>query len=333
MDESILEWLLEPENPGVRYLALRELLDYPPDNEELISAREVAYSQGPIGTILAAMDPQGFWVEPGPGYNPKYRSTVWALILLAQLGASVSVDERIQRACTYLVEHALTVNGQFTMTGTPSGTIDCLQGNLCWALGELGYEDPRLEIAGEWMARSVTGEGIEPVESKSADRRYYGGNCGPLFACGGNNKLSCAWGGAKIIMALSRLPQSQQTPLVQRAIQSGVAFFFSVDPSAANYPSGWASKPSQNWWKFGFPVFYVTDILQIVEALVGLGYGGDPRLANAIAIIQEKQDDQGRWLLEYDYSGKTWGDYGQKKQANKWVSLRALRVLKAINRT
>ena len=49
------------------------------------------------------MDHDGFWVEPGPGYNPKYRSTVWAVILLAQLGASVKEDKRIshRRANTF----------------------------------------------------------------------------------------------------------------------------------------------------------------------------------------------------------------------------------------
>jgi hypothetical protein len=107
-----------------------------------------------------------------------------------------------------------------------------------------------------------------------------------------------------------------------------VDFLFSVDPAEANYPSGFSSKPSGNWWKFGFPVFYVTDLLQIVEALVGLDCGSDPRLANALALIRDKQDDQGRWALEYDYAGKTWGDFGPKKQSNPWVTLRALRVLK-----
>ena len=50
-------------------------------------------------------------------------------------------------------------------------------------------------------------------------------------------------------------------------------FLLSVDPAAAAYPSGYSAKPSQTWWKFGFPVFYVTDLLQNVEALVNLGYG------------------------------------------------------------
>jgi hypothetical protein len=70
--------------------------------------------------------------------------------------------------------------------------------------------------------------------------------------------------------------------------------------------------------------------LQLVEALARLGYGRDPRLQNAIALIRQKADGEGRWPLEYDYSGKTWVDFGPKKQPNKWVTLRALRVLKLI---
>jgi hypothetical protein len=77
----------------------------------------------------------------------------------------------------------------------------------------------------------------------------------------------------------------------------------------------------------------VTDILQIIEALAALGYGRDPRLANALHLIRQKQDDQGRWALDYDYTGKTWSDFGQKKQPNPWVSLRALRVLKSAGPT
>lgn len=158
------------------------------------------------------MDPSGYWCEPGPGYNPKYRSTVWSMIMLAQLGASVKEDERIARACAYVLEHALTANGQFTMSGAPSGTIDCLQGNLCWSLTELGCDDPRLEKAYEWMARSVTGAGIAPLDESKAPVRYYAGKCGPLFACGANYKLACAWGGIKVMLAFSSLPAARRTP-------------------------------------------------------------------------------------------------------------------------
>jgi len=325
-----LSWLLEPDASGVRYLAMRDLLSLPTDDPEICAARKAAHLEGHIATILAEMKEAGFWSQPGPGYNPKYWSTVWSVIMLAQLGASVKEDQRIAQACAYLMEHALTSGGHFTASGAPSGTADCLQGDLCWALVELGFDDPRLATAFEWMARSVTGEGVAPVENRQAKVRYYAGKCGPIFACGANNKLPCAWGAAKVMLAFSKWPVDRRTPVIVDAIKQGVDFLFSVDPAEADYPSGWSDKPSGNWWKFGFPVFYVTDLLQIVEALVDLGYGNDPRLANALAIIREKQDGQGRWPLEYDYAGKTWVNFGAKKQPNKWVTLRALRVLKMV---
>lgn len=327
---SALSWLLEPDSPGVRYLALRDLLDCPPNDPELVAARQVAHTQGPIAAIVAQMKPASYWVEPGPGYNPKYRSTVWAVIMLAQLGAAAAQDERIARACAYLLEQALTPGGHFTASGAPSGTADCLQGNLCWALVELGCDDPRLASAFEWMARSVTGEGVASPTARQAAVRYYAGKCGPGFACGSNNKLPCAWGAVKVMQAFSRWPLARRTPLIERAMRQGVDFLLSTDPAVADYPAGYSDKPSGNWWKFGFPLFYVTDLLQNVEVLVSLGYGREPRLANALAIIRDKQDGQGRWLLDYDYAGKTWVDFGAKKQPNKWVTLRALRVLRAV---
>jgi hypothetical protein len=326
--EQVLPWLLEAEAPGVCYLAMRDLLDLPKDDPQLLAVQAEAHEKGPIAAILAEVKPEGYWVEPGPGYLPKYYSTVWCMTMLAQLGASAQLDERISRGCAYVLDHSLTALGQFSASGTPSATVDCLQGNLCMALVSMGYEDPRLELAYDWMARSVTGEGIAPATDRRAEVRYYAGNCGPNFACGANDKLPCAWGAAKVMLAFSIWPVERRTALMEAAINAGVDFLFSVDPATAAYPSGYASKPSGNWWKFGFPVFYVTDLLQIVEALVRLGYGNDPRLANALALIQAKQDPSGRWMLEYDYRGKTWVDFGDKKQPNKWVTLRALTALK-----
>lgn len=325
---SSVDWLLEPDNIGVKYLTSRYLLKTEPN--QLEDLEHQAHSRGPISEVLANMEKEGYWCQPKAGYNPKYTGTVWSIILLSQLGASIKMDKRIATACAYLVDHTLIKSGQFTMNGLPSGTMDCLQGNQCAALLDLEYEDPRIDSALEWMARTVTGEGIAPMSDKSAPVRFYAGKCGPNFACGANNKLPCAWGAVKVMLAFSKLPLEKRTPLINRAIDAGVDFLFSRDPAKADYPCGYANKPSGNWWKFGFPVFYVTDLLQNVEALVGLGYGKDPRLSNALNIIREKQDAQGRWKLEYDYSGKIWVDFGAKGQPNKWVTLRALKVLQKV---
>ncbi len=324
---AALDWLLEPTDPGVHYLALRDLAGLPADAPELLSARQAAHRHGPIALVLDAMDPAGYWAKPGPGYNPKYTSTVWSIILLAQLGACIEEDPRIATACAYLLENNLNPGGQFSTGKGPSGTVDCVQGNLTAALVEMGCRDPRLEKAYEWIARSVTGAGVAPITDRKAPVRYYSYKHGPGFLCAANNYQPCAWGAVKIMLALAACPPEWQTPLIQAATQQGVDFLLSIDPAQATYPTFTGGAPSGNWWKFGFPVFYITDLLQILEALAPLGLGADPRLKNAIAFIQSRQDAQGRWLLEYNYTGKTWGDFGPKKQPNKWVTLRALRVL------
>jgi hypothetical protein len=327
---DLLSWLLEADAPGIRYLALRDLMECLPEDTELIAACRAAHRTGPIADILNAMAPAGYWVKPGAGYTQRYRSGVWSLIMLAQMGASIQEDERIGRACHYMLEHALSVGGQFSTNNTPSGTVDCLQGNLCWALTALGCEDTRLTTAFEWMARSVTGEGIAANPESEAPVHYFAWKCAPNFACNFNKKLPCGWGAVKVMLAFSVLPLEKRTPIIERAIEKGVDFLFSVDPATAAYPVKNGGKPSRDWWKFGFPVFYVTDLLQIVEALAALGYGKDPRLARAVDIIREKQGNDGRWLLEYNYQSKTWVDFGEKNQPNKWVTLRAYRVLKRI---
>ena len=328
--KGVLDWLLEPEDAGVRYLALRDLVKA--NNAELTAAKKAAHTRGPIAKVLFKMDKKGFWGNPGPGYFPLYTGTAWAVILLAQLGATIDMDKRIATACAYILDHSLTKYGHFTYSGLPSGTLICLQGNLCYSLLELGCTDPRLDMAYELMARIVTGEGIAPMTDRKAPLRYYAADlCGPGYACGGTYRKPCAWGAIKIMLAFGKLPVEKRTPMMNTAIKMGVDFLLSKDPAKCDYPIGYSpkptGKPSQNWWKFGFPSFYVCDVLQNVEALIRLGYGKDTRLANALQLIRDKQDNLGRWLMEHNYAGKTWGDFGPKKQPNKWVTLRALRVL------
>ena len=275
------------------------------------------------------MNAEGWWVRPGAGYTAKYKGGVWSLIFLSQMGMAITMDKRIETACRYYLDHAFTEKGQLSVNGTPSYTIDCLQGNMLTTLLDLGYEDPRLDGAFEWMARTTTGEGISPTSDKKSEIRYYAYKCGPDFACGANRGHLCAWGGTKVMLAFSRLPLKKRTPLIIRAIERGADKFFKIDPVTAKYPQRLPdTPPNRDWWKFGFPVFYITDLLQLAEALVGLGLGKDPRLAKTLQLIRDKQDENGCWSLEYHYASKTWVDIPAPEQPNKWVTLRALKVLK-----
>jgi hypothetical protein len=327
LNSNPIEWLLNSPAPEIRDMALGDLMDVPAADSRRIAARQESISNGNIGLVLSHMEPEGYWVKPGPGYGPKYKSTVWAVTLLGQLGAKVTDDPRIETACQYVLDNAMAAHGQMTYNGAKGGTFDCLQGNLTRALLQMGCADPRLDRAMEWTAATVTGEGIAPITEKKAEKRYTSYNCGPNFACGANNKQPCAWGAVKIMLALSLVPVEKRTPLIQNAIRHGVDFFLGVDPVTADWPSI-TGKPSRDWWMFGFPVYYVTDLLQMAEAMTALGYGKDPRMASLMELILSKQDDQGRWKLEYRYGSKTWGNYGKGGAPNEWVTVRALRVIK-----
>lgn len=327
-----LAWLLEEDgkNPGVRYFALTDLLGQPLHDPQAVAARQEIMERGPVPAILAAQDPAGYWVQPGAGYYPKYRGTVWSLVYLAQLGADPR-DSRVRAGGEYLLAHGLASTGVLTATTSPSGSIQCLSGNLGAALLDLGFgADKRLWRALELMARYATGEGIASAEDHKAPLRYYrSGSCGPGFRCSANNKLPCAWGAVKVLRALSRIPKASRTPTMEAALTASVDMLFSVDPVTADYPAGYSAKPSSSWFKFGFPVFYVTDVLQTAEALTDAGYGGDPRLDATYELIESKRDGAGRWTMEYSYKGKTWMDVEERDKPSKWVTLRALRVLRS----
>jgi hypothetical protein len=326
-----LPWLLESDQtqPAVRFFTLRDILGIEAAAREVIEARAKIMTSGPVPAILAAQNPAGYWEKPGAGYGPKYTGTQWSLIFLAQLGAD-GTNPAVRGGCEYLLKHATSINGGFSMDGTPSGFIQCMAGNLGAALIDFGLgNDPRVEAALDWLARTVTGEGVAGASEKETSRRYYrSGNSGPNFACAGNTDMPCAWGAVKVMTALAKIPISRRTPQIESAVSQGINFLLSGDPAKADYPSP-TGKANLSWFKFGYPLGYVTDVLQNLEALTALGEAKNPRLEKALELLLSKQDAQGRWKMEYTYNGKTWADIETKGKPSKWVTLRALRVLKA----
>jgi hypothetical protein len=319
-----LAWLLEPDeaNPGVRYFALRDLLDRPETDSDVIAAQEAVMTTGPVPVILKAQAPEGYWVKPGGGYSPKYQGTVWQIIFLVELGAALT-DERVRQGCEYLLNHSLAPNNAFSISQrpVPSTTLHCLNGNLLSALLRLGYiGDPRVQAALDWQVQAITGQG---------QIRYYpSGTNAPGFACGINQGQPCGWGAAKAMKALLSIPPEQRTPAIRQAVEVGAEFLLSRDPAVADYP--YSERVSSSWFKFGFPLSYWSDVLEVTAVLAQLGYGHDPRLSNALDYILNKQDSQGRWRLENTLNStlRVWVSIERKGQPSKWITLRALRVLK-----
>ncbi len=321
-----LPWLLERGDPAVRHLALRYLLDQSEDAPEVRRARTAAMRSGPIAATLAAQDPAGFWVKPGAGYAAKYTGTVWSLIFLEQMGADAG-DPRIRAACEYVLTHAITDSGGFGMSGSiserpppPSTVVHCLNGNLLRSMIAFGWlDDERVRRAIAWEASAITGDGH--------DRFFVSTTSAPGFACGVNGGEPCGWGAAKAMRGLAAIPPRRRTKQVRAAVETGIGFLLSVDPATAAYPT--ATSISSSWFKLGFPSGYVADVLQVGEVLADLGKASDPRLVNTVDLVVSKQTPGGRWLNEYSYAGKTWFDVDRRGEPSKWVTLRAMRFLRA----
>jgi hypothetical protein len=316
-----LPWLLEDENPSVRYFALRDLLDRKKNDRDVLAAKAAIMQSAPVKRILGAQKPEGYWVKPGNGYSPKYQSTAWQVLFLAELGADPT-HRQIQLACEYLLTHARANSGGFSgLAGAiPSGVIHCLNGNLVWSLIALGRgNDDRVRGALEWLAGSITGDDFDAFNSIVP---------GPGFKCGVNGKQPCAWGAVKSLRALASVPKTWQNARVNKATGMASELLLSHDLAQADYP--YTARVSGEWFKFGFPLSYTSDVLEASLALVQADCGNDPRLKNAVAFILSKQDHQGRWAMKHSLNGKMWVDFERKGKPSKWVTLRALRVLKAI---
>ena len=54
-----LSWLLEPDSPGARYLALRDVVGADEAGAELRTSRCAGPRDGPIAAVLSQMDPAG----------------------------------------------------------------------------------------------------------------------------------------------------------------------------------------------------------------------------------------------------------------------------------
>jgi hypothetical protein len=65
------EWLLEKDNPSVKYFALTEILDMPTDNPEVITAKKSIMTDGAVPMILSKMDSGGYWEAPASLYTAK----------------------------------------------------------------------------------------------------------------------------------------------------------------------------------------------------------------------------------------------------------------------
>jgi hypothetical protein len=317
-------WLLEKDNPSVRYFTLTDIQGKLENDSEAKKAKDDIMKVGLVPEILTKQNNEGYWETPKSFYTAKYRGTVWQLVILAELGAD-GKDERVKKACEFILENSQDhESGGFSMNasgktggGRHSEVIPCLTGNMVWSLIRFGYlEDPQVRRGVNWITTYQRfDDGIkDPPKGWPYDR---------FEMCWG--KHTCHMGAVKTLKALAEIPANKRSKDVIDTIEKGAEHMLEHHIHKRSHDLSRVSKPG--WLRFGFPPMYQTDVLEILGILTRLGYK-DKRMQEAIDLVISKQDDQGRWKMENTFNGRFQVEIEQKGKPSKWITLNALKVLK-----
>ena len=278
---------------------------------------------GVVPKILAKQKDEGYWETAERFYTAKYKGTAWQLIILAELGAD-GKDERVRAACEFILENSqdresggFSYHSAKTGGGQRSGVIPCLTGNMVWSMIRIGYlGDPRVQRGIDWI---VTYQRFDDKIKAAPEGWPYD----RWKTCWG--KHTCHMGVVKALKALAEIPVNERSEDVKDTIEQGVEYVLKHHVHKRSHNLSRVSKPG--WLRFGFPLMYQTDALEVLGILTKLGYR-DKRMQEAVDLVISKQDDQGRWKLESTFNGRFQVNIEQKGKPSKWITLNALKALK-----
>ena len=306
---SVIRWLLDSD-PSIRWQAMRDLIGAPAD--EVADERARVATEGVGRRLLALQGVDGRW--GGAAWNRGWNSTMHVLSLLRELGLDPASDQA--RRAVGLVRDRVTWHG--------CGPPEC-DGNPFFA-GELEpCINGQVAASGAYFGQDVRGIVDRLLAEQLADG---GWNC---EAANGSTRSSfnttiCVLealleyelaGGSSAEVTEARL-RGQDYLLERRMFRRR-----STGEVIERDRKGDAA-----WTRFAFPTWWHYDVLRGLEYLRRAGVAPDERVAEAIDLVASKHDDDGRWPLETQYSGKmpVETDEGED-QPSRWNTLRALRVL------
>lgn len=289
-------WLLDPENPSVRYWVLVDIFDRPADDPDVQQARAALAEQPLVKELFALQHPEGYW---GDDETKPYtaQGAVTVLTLLHMLG--VTPDTRTSAGCDSFLRFCQHERGGFSMTkNLRSGIFPCTTGQHLPFLMYFGFgDDPRVRAAFAFL-----------LEDMSTDE---------ALDCARYQHRACLWGAIAALNGLAVLPRDMQSALPQRVVKQLADGLLD-----AKYDFEGEHK---RWFTFGVPRAW--DIISALQALAAHGYAHDARFMALLELILERQDDQGRWLC--GSVSRTW-PVEKRNQPSKWITLDVLRLLKKV---
>ncbi len=302
-EQDLVPWLLQATTPSIRYITLRRLLGRPEHDPEVQAAWLEMEATGPIPTILAGQTPAGNWAGERSYYTPKYVSTHWSMLLLAELAADDS-DPRLQQGAAFMLAATREELEQYGREQRYN--FSCFYGNLLRYALHCGFaDDARVQGVVDYLANDArTG-----------------------WRCVINDDVPCAWGAARALWGLAALPAADRSAEVEAAIEGGLVFLLEGGRLAAGeYPG---PRVHSLWKRLNFPLFYQADVLFVLRVLEELGTLDRPGAQEALEWLAGGRRKNGRWRGAGPFRRRTWRGLFPPEETDRWVSLHAAVVLQA----
>jgi len=247
-------------------------------------------------------------------YSPNFKSTLWTLLLLADIKAPVDIPQikpsiRLITERFYDPEH-----GIFRLPGMINFPIPCLNGNMIYLRHyfETSHSETLDKIIGFFAAYQRFDDG----DFKTPKSYPYCSN----NSCYG--KHTCYWGVTKLLKGISFIPKIQRTKEAQQLIENCIDFVLHHEVCFRSHNRD--KFLHGDIGKLTFPNFYKSDFLEILW-LLAREEVRDRRMSRALALLRSRMKDGGFWELEKSMNIIV--SIGQKDCANAFITERATEVL------
>lgn len=302
-DVPFEDWLLKAQTPTIRFLTLSLLQERDEADPEVKNAYQEIMETGPVTTILSGQTEVGNWHPEHSYYTPKYVSTHWSMMLLAELNADGS-DKRLARGVDYML--TATRDELTKALDNSKHGLSCFWGNLLRYALHCGYhDDPQVESIIHYLEHDALAEG---------------------WRCPYNDELPCAWGAARSLWGLAIIPLELRSTKTKSMIDQGLEFLLSTHRLVeANYPT--SGRVHTLWSRMNFPLFYQADILFVLRVVAELGALDHPGVQPAIEWLISRRNLNRRWRGSSPFRQRTWKGLADVEETNRWVSLHAALIL------
>lgn len=250
-------------------------------------------------------------------YTPTFRSTLWTLILLADL--------ELDRNDTRVIKPLLDLQNQFFderyniySLQDDHLPIPCLNGNMiyldCYFNGELSEKS---ELAIDFFYKNQRfddGEYVEAENEFCKNKSCYG-------------KHTCYWGIVKLFKGLSFIPNEMRDYKINELLEKCINFVLIHNVCfSSRKPDKVMIKKID---KLTFPNMYKGDFLEILWLLKRESVHS-PKIDNALKLLKSKQLESGEWELEQKVNNLA-NSIGAINKPNQFITKRAQEVLEYYN--